>query len=145
MVYFESEAFRRTDPNINFSWMKLCPDPARLPSNGFGARWTGSVKCEAPGTYVFRVHVDDGARMRVMNDAGQWIEVIPNNEHNWVDHTRGAWIPEPPVPLQLDGGKWYPLELEYFEGAENAFIVLYWSVNGGVEEIVPQISLRPPT
>jgi len=144
VVYLDAEVLRRVDPDINFNWMKLSPDPGTLPSDGFGARWTGSVKCEMPGTYVFRVHVDDGARMKVMNDAGQWIEVVPNNDRNWIDHTRGARLPETPVPIRFDGGKWYPIELEYFEGGENAFIILYWSVNGGQEEIVAQTSLRPP-
>lgn len=134
----------RIDPQINFNWEKLSPDPGTLPGDGWGARWTGFLKCEQPGVYVFRAHVDDGARMTILNDAGEWFYVIPNNSENWSDHTEGAWLPEPPVPVQLDGGKWYPIELEYFEGGGDAFIVLYWSINGGPETIVPQEALRPP-
>ncbi len=143
VVRLQTEVLTRIDPDINFNWYKLSPDPAKLGGDGWGARWTGYIKAEAAGTYVFRVHVDDGARMKVMDDSGAWVAVIPNTTENWIDHVEGAWLPAQPVPLQLSGGKWYPFEIEYFEGAEEAFIVLYWSVNGGPEEIVPQSVLKP--
>lgn len=135
----------RIDPGINFAWEKLSPDPEKLPGDGWGARWTGFVKCEEPGTYIFRVHVDDGARMRIQNDSGEWIWVIPDTSENWSDHTEGAWLPYEPIPLALDGGKWYPIELDYFEGGVDAFIRLYWSVNGEPETLVPQEAFRPPS
>ena len=143
VVVFDDMVLSRVDPTVNFAWEKLSPMPGSLPGDGFGARWTGFVKCEAPGTYVFRAHVDDGARMRMQNDSGEWIDVIPNTHENWSDHTEGAWLPAVPVPMTLSGGKWYPIELEYFEGAGDAFISLYWSVNSGPEEIIPQTSLKP--
>jgi len=145
LVRFENMVMSRTDPTVNFHWEKLSPAPGTLPGDGFGAKWTGLVKCEQPGAYTFRVHVDDGARMRVQDDTGNWIYVIPNNTQNWRDHTEGAWLPDPVIPLQLQGGKWYPLELEYFEGGGDAFIDLYWSINGSPETIVPQESLKPPS
>lgn len=143
VVHLQTEVLRRIDPDINFNWYKLSPDPAKLGGDGWGARWTGYIKGERAGTYVFRVYVDDGCRMKVMNDSGAWVEVVPNNKDNWIDHVEGAWLPAEPLPLQLAGGKWYPFEIEYFEGAEDAFIILYWSVNGGPEEIVPQSVLKP--
>jgi len=145
VVVFDDLMLSRTDPNVNFFWEKLSPDPEKLGGDGWGARWTGYVKCEEAGTYVFRVHVDDGARMRIQDDSGQWVWVIPNDTANWNDHTEGAWLPDPTVPIQLDGGKWYPFELEYFEGGGDAFIMLYRSVNGGAEDIIPQEDLKPPS
>ena len=144
VVILKTLAFQRVDPQINLNWWELSPDTSKLPNDGFGARWTGLVKCEAPGTYVFRVHVDDGARMNIMDDTGKWVSVIPNKDNNWGDHIQGAWLPATTVPVQLQGGKWYPIELEYFEGGSNAFISLYWSINGGPEQIVPQSALKPP-
>jgi len=135
----------RIDPTVNFFWEKLSPAPDKLSGDEWGARWTGFVKCESPGTYTFRVHVDDGTRMRIRNDAGQWIYVIPNDPDNWRDHTEGAWLPAAPIPVQLDGGNWYPIELEYFEDHGDAFISLFWSVNGGPETVIPQECLKPPT
>lgn len=136
----------RVDPNVNFFWEKLSPDPENFSTgDGWGARWTGFVKCEQAGTYVFRAHVDDGARMKVQDDSGQWVWVMPNDSANWNDHTEGAWLPDPTVPLVLDGGKWYPIQLEYFEGGGDAFITLYWSVNGGPEDVIPQSDLMPPS
>jgi hypothetical protein len=144
IVVLDQLAFTRIDPQINFFWEKLSPDPTKLSSQGWGARWTGYVKCELPGTYVFRVHADDGARMNIQNDNGDWVGVIPNNTTNWTDHTGGAWLPPTVEPIQLQGGKWYPIQLEFFQGATDAFIELYWSVNGGPETIVPQDALKPP-
>ena len=145
VVCFGDMVMSRIDPAVNFNWEKLSPAPGKLPGDGFGARWTGFVKCEQPGDYTFRVNVDDGARMRVQDDTGKWVHVIPNDAQNWCDHAEGAWLPDPPMPLQLQGGKWYPIELEYFEGGADAFIDLYWSVNGSPETIVPQESLKPPS
>lgn len=145
VVKLDGVVMERIDPTINFMWEKLSPDPAKLPGNGWGARWQGYIKCEQPGVYTFRVHVDDGARMRVQDDSGQWVSVIPNTAENWSDHTEGAWLPETPIPLNLQGGKWYPVELEFFEGAGDAFIHLYWSVNGSPEALVPQEVLKPPS
>ena len=145
VVYFKDLLLTRTDPTINFFWEKLSPDPGRIPGDGWGAKWTGYVKCEQPGTYVFRVYVDDGVRMQIQDDTGKWIAVIPNDSNNWTDHTEGAWLPDPTVPIQLDGGKWYPIALDYFEGGGDAFIGLYWSLDGGPEGIIPQEDLKPPS
>ncbi len=143
LVSLDTLVFTRNDPEINFNWWQTSPDPTRLGTDGWGARWSGLFRAEVGGVYAFRAHVDDGARMKVMNDAGAWVEVIPDTTENWIDHVNGAWLPAEPVALNLDGGKWYPFVLEYFEGGENAFIVLYWSVDGGAEEIVPQSMLKP--
>jgi hypothetical protein len=134
-------AFTRVDPNVNFNWQALGPGNSLGP-NAFGAIWTGYIRCDDPGTYVFRVHADDGARMWIMNDADQQVWVIPNNTADWSDHNQGAWLPATTVPVTLNGGKWYPIHLEFFQGGGNAFITLYWTVNGGTEQIVPQDVLR---
>ncbi|MHB0913732.1 MAG: PA14 domain-containing protein [Armatimonadota bacterium] len=143
-VKFGDELLSRADPNVNFNWWELSPQPGTIPSDGFGARWTGFIRCEQSGTYTFRVFSDDGARMRIMNDAGEWVAVIPNVSANWQDQVEGAWLPEEPIALQLNGGKWYPIELDYFEGGGDARITLYWSVNGAPEVVVPQSVLKLP-
>lgn len=144
IVRFTNLVLTRLDPNVNFLWEKTSPDIHKLPVEGWGARWTGYIKCEQPGDYVFRVHVDDGIRMKIQNDAGEWVGAIPNNTTNWTDHNRGAWLPEYPEAVHLQGGKWYPLEVEFFQGAADAFVTLYWSVNGGRESVVQQVDLKPP-
>lgn len=142
-VRLTTKVFSRIDPGVNFNWMDLSPDISKLPSDGFGVKWTGFFKVPQAGTYQFRVHVDDGAKLRIMDDAEKWVSVIPDNSENWADHDKGAWLPSTPIPVTLDGGKWYPIELQYFEGGGNAFITLYWSINGGSEVIVPQSMLKP--
>jgi len=144
IVQLKDLVLTRMDPTINFIWENISPDPSKLSSEGWGARWTGYVKCEQPGDYVFRAHVDDGIRMKIQNDNGEWVGAIPNNLTNWADHNRGAWLPEYPEAVHLEGGKWYPIEVEFFQGAVDAFITLYWSVNGGSETIIRQEDLKPP-
>lgn len=141
IVSLTDAVFKRADPNINFDWQKLGPGNGLAPS-AFGVVWTGYVRCDAAGTYAFRAHVDDGVRMKIMNDAGQWVDVIPDNRENWIDHDKGAWLPAQVIPVTLNGGKWYPIHVEYFQGAADAFIHLYWTVNGGTEQIVPQDVLK---
>jgi len=147
VVYLDQLVMTRIDPVINMTWEHLSPDPAHLGSEGWGARWTGYIKCEQPGTYRFRVHVDDGARMKVQNDSRQWVDVIPNCDYDWSDHNKGAWLPAEgeDFPITVQGGKWYPVQLEFFQGAENAFIQLYWSRDGGTETMVEQQYLQPPS
>jgi hypothetical protein len=140
-VEFGEKVFDRIDGNINFNWYKLSPD-SRLRSDKFAVKWTGYVKAEAAGDYVFRTWTDDGTRLSVMNDAGEWVEAIPNNNVNWANHTNGAWLPASPVTIHLDGGKWYPIQLEYYEDTGDAFVVLAWKVNGGTEVVVPQSALK---
>jgi hypothetical protein len=144
IVYLDNLVMTRVDPMVNLVWENLSPDPEHLGNEGWGARWTGFIKCEQPGTYVFRVHVDDGARMKIQNDNGEWVDVIPNCDADWTDHNKGAWLPAETVPLDLQGGKWYPVQLEFFQGAENAFVELYWSINGGEETLIEQEYLKPP-
>lgn len=145
-VILDQLVMTRIDPLINFYWDKLSPDTSKLPSNeGWGARWTGYIKCEQAGTYVFRVHADDGARMKIQNDNGEWVWVIPGNDADWTDHDKGAWLPNELQPVELQGGKWYPVQLEFFQGAQNAFITMFWSVSGGPETMIEQDNLKPPS
>ena len=146
IVVLDQLVLSRIDPTVNFAWEKLSPAPDKLPSgDGWGGRWTGYFKGDAAGIYNFSVWVDDGARMKIKDDSGKWVEVIPNNSDNWVDHTEGANLPATPIPVELEGGKWYPLQLEFFEGGGDAFVHLYWSVNGSPKALIPQASLKPPS
>lgn len=141
-VKFDYKKFERTDALININWGKGSPDPS-LSGDKFGVIWTGLIKAEEAGEYKFRAFADDGVRMKIMNDSSQWIDVIPDNDQNWANHDLGAWLPATVVPVHLDGGKWYPVHIEYYEDKSDAFITLYWTPPGGTEEIVPQSVLKP--
>ncbi len=56
----------RTDPAIDFNWGRGSPQPGRVNSDIFSVRWTQAVNL-APGSYQFRIGVDDGARVYVNN------------------------------------------------------------------------------
>lgn len=143
-VVFTNQLMSRVDPNLDLNWGSVGPDPSKVPGEGFGVRWTGFIRIDTAGTYAFRAFVDDGIRMKIMNDANQWVEAIPNNSENWKDHVEGAWLPVNGelVPLHFDGGKWYPVQIEYFQGGSQSFIHLYWTVGGGSQKIIPQSALK---
>jgi hypothetical protein len=58
-----------------------------------------------------------------------------------------AWIPQGPTEwigtLPLDGGKQYPLKLEFFEEAGGAVCLLFWSSGRIARSIVPRSQLYP--
>lgn len=56
----------RNDPAIDFQWGNGSPQPGKVNADIFSVRWTQNVTL-APGTYIFRVGVDDGARVYVNN------------------------------------------------------------------------------
>lgn len=58
-----SPALSRNDRDVNFDFGAGAPD-SRLPVDNFSARWVRVINF-TPGTYRFRVRVDDGARVYV--------------------------------------------------------------------------------
>lgn len=134
--------FTRTDPNVNFDWGRKAPDSSliTLPETGnghdFGVIWSGYVKCSTAGTYAFRARYDDGFRLRITNDSGNLQTVID------------GWNTGPAIgegQISLNGGKWYKIEIQYFEDEDRSYVQLYWMPPGATTwTIVPTSALRTP-
>jgi glucose/arabinose dehydrogenase len=125
-----SAVFSRLDPTVDFDWGGGSPDPDRLGNDYFLVRWKGYVEPLFDGQYTFHVVADDGIRLQVDNQT-----VID------------AWIPQPPTEwtgtLFLEGGRQYPIQLEYFEEAGGAVCELYWSGEDLARSIIPASQLFP--
>jgi alpha-L-fucosidase len=116
----------RVDPNIDFDWRRNGPGrPIR--EDQFDAAWNGFLEPPVSGEYAFEAEADDFVRVWVAGEpvVDTWEEVP-------------ASPPLPPVaPLPLEGGRRYPVRVEYREKDVNASVRLFWSRAGGRREVVP--------
>ncbi len=132
--YFEGKNLEqlrdtRTDPNINFEWGKTRPAPT-VSADGFSARWTGFVVPRFSERITFHVLADDGVRL--------WVD-----GKLLVDAWRGQNPTEYFASLPLEGGRRYPLKMEFFEDTGDAMAKLLWSSDRQRREVVPQSQLSP--
>ncbi len=101
----------RNDTSINYNWGESSPAPDVFDPEAFSARWRRTIDVE-PGLYLFRVTVDDGARL--------WV-----NNQLLID----AWQAQPLTTFEeqiaLDGDN-IPVRLEYFENGGQAAVSLQW-------------------
>jgi hypothetical protein len=109
-------ALTRTEP-VDFDWV------GGEPAVGFGVdnfsiRWTGSITAPATGTYIFRVWIDDGARVW-LND-----NLIIDS---WVDQA-ATWHASGEVDLKA--GTTYPIKVEFYEVGGEARVRLFWRYPG---------------
>lgn len=101
---------------IDYNWGSGSPAPGTINSDFFSVRWNRAVNF-APGTYRFRVLVDDGARLFVNNQL-------------LIDRWRQQSATEYSTEIALPGGV-IPVRLEYFEHTGAAQIRLTWEQIGG--------------
>jgi hypothetical protein len=102
----------RHDPALGFDWWEESPD-ARLPSDGFSARWTRALAFES-GTYRFHALVDDGVRL--------WLD-------DWL--ILDAWSDHDSAELTTDyvlARGTYTVKVEYYERIGQARLHLWWEL-----------------
>lgn len=132
-IDFQTFLLSRTDPNVDFDWKETTPGSLgeqTVPDDYFSVRWTGQVLPHYSERYTFHVQSDDGVRL-------------------WVDGIRiiDQWIDQPPtehsstVALELEAGRWYSIQLEYYEKTGGATIKLYWSSRSQIKDVIPQTQL----
>ncbi|MBI3978784.1 MAG: DUF11 domain-containing protein, partial [Chloroflexi bacterium] len=118
-----SWALSRIDPTINFNWGGGAP--ASGVAADFGTRWTGYVYAPVTGTYTFSANVDD------------WVELWVNNQYvlsrGCCGGTSGS--------IALSGGRWYPIRLDFWDGAWTGYVSLSWQIPGGSTTIIPSSNL----
>jgi beta-glucosidase len=79
---------------------------AGVPATNFSARWTASFKAKESGDYGFAFLGDDGFRLRLNG------EVVLDG---WDGRDRYIGLPLRVARAQLQAGKTYPLEIEYYQ------------------------------
>lgn len=130
--YFDStnltnRIFTRIDPRVNFNWGAGTPD-ARVGTNNFSIRWTGTIEPRYSETYTFNTRSDDGVRLYVDGQLviDQWTNQAATNHSGSID---------------LEAGVQYDIRLEYFENSGNAEMRLRWSSDSQAFQTVPTSQL----
>jgi hypothetical protein len=115
---------RRADRTVEFS-----DAPAtEVGRNDLSIRWTGYVRVEKPGQYVFAIRVDDGGRL--------WV-----NDMSLVDAWRDQAVSRYEHTLELQPG-FYRIKMEYYQGGGDIACQLLWTQrNGFAEQAIPAESL----
>ncbi len=115
--------FSSTDAMLDANWHDGAPRED-LDADGFGVRWTGTIRPERSGTYQlgtisttrFELYLDDSLLVR--------------SSYNYMDE-----LGDPRMvatePMQLEAGRSYRLRLDAGEGYGDAQIQLLWSAPQG--------------
>lgn len=95
----------------------------------YSIRWSGYIRPEESGSYVFKTLSDDGVRMTI--DLGDGHREIINS---WgllsLDYSSSRKI-------ELEKGKFYPFVLEYQQGPLYAAVHLFWELDGVSLGVIP--------
>jgi RHS repeat-associated protein len=92
----------RTDSQVDFNWGTGSPVPG-IYGDYFMTRWTGYLSAPATGTYVFAVHSDDGARVKVGSPQTTILDTwTTNNPGTTYDTLSVALTAGQPMPITID-------------------------------------------
>jgi len=111
----------RTDATVDFDWGGGSPDPAKIPTDKFSVRWKGYFVPPETRTYKIGVVTDDGVRFYL--DGRLVVD-------QWVDRSAAQNV----VSVKLEGGKAYPIQIDYFEDMGDAVVKLVWDFENAEEE-----------
>ncbi len=106
-----------TETSINYNrdsnW------PAGVPRDDVSAKWVGTVKAGAAGTYTFRIRGDDGVRLIIKNGANTYTL----NDTGWID--QGATDYNLEVP-SVAANATLEVEVQFYQGGGGAEVSLSW-------------------
>ncbi len=118
----------RVDPTIDFNWNTVGPDPSVGQTN-YTVRWTGEIQAQYSQAYTFSTFSDDGIR------------VILNGQTIIDDETYHGATKDTSAAIDLQAGKSYTIEIDYFQGGGLAEAILDWASPSTPEQVVPQSQL----
>jgi beta-glucosidase len=110
----EGEPKQRKDEWINYEPANQAPDPF-LPKPPISIRWKGKLRPTVSGIYTFAFTSDDGCRLYV---DGQKI----------IDAWNGHSIRTDTARIELEAGKDYQLQAEYYDNRDAAIARLSWRI-----------------
>jgi beta-glucosidase len=106
-------AFTRIDPDVQFHWTLLSPNPALLAADFYSVRWTGRLRGPATGSCRIGVEGNDGYRLYI--DEALVID-------NWAKVSRRAQL----VDFAFVQDRAYALRLEFYEPVGGGRVRLVW-------------------
>ena len=127
---FDTPAFTRTDPAVDFEWGAAAPAPG-VQGAAFSVRWSGQVQAPATGTYTFST-VSSG-RVRLYVEGERIID-------NWALH---ATTGDTSRSIALQAGLRYSIVLEYSAVGGSGLSRLLWTPPGEAQAVIPAARLFP--
>ena len=116
------------DSTIAFRWDMEAPGVGGLGEDFWRVRWTGEVEAVFSEEYTFMLNSNDGGRVWVNDQL-----VIDNWVLQSETEVRGT--------IELEAGKRYPIQVDYFEVGTTATAELRWSSPRTPRAIVPKRQL----
>jgi hypothetical protein len=116
------------EPTIDHAWGTGSPD-ARVPVDGFSARWLGTLTAPTTGAYTLYATSDDGLRV--------WVDGSLRIDRRLEQPARTA-----SAQVTLTAGTEVALRVEYFEQRGQALARLEWQGPGIARQVVPSTALR---
>lgn len=118
-AYFDNTELKgtskvRTEEWINFEPANQAPDPF-LPKSPLSVRWTGKLRPSVSGRYVLSLTTDDGGRLTL-------------DGKSLIDAWGGHAVRTDTVAIDLEAGKSYDLQAEYYDNRDYAIARLQWRV-----------------
>ena len=110
----EGEPKKRIDEWVNFEPANQAPDPF-LPKSPLSIRWKGKLRPTVSGTYTFAFTSDDGCRLYI-------------NGEKIIDAWAGHSIRTDTARIDLEAGKDYQFQAEYYDNRDAAIARLSWRV-----------------
>lgn len=102
----------RTDEWINFEPANQAPDPF-IPKSPVSIRWSGMLRPTISGEYRLGFATDDGCRLSI-------------NGEKLIDSWHNRGVTTDIAVINLEAGKDYMLEAEYYDNGGGASAKLYW-------------------
>ena len=117
----------RIDSIVDFDWADE-PAGTNVGADDFSIRWTGYLIPDYTETYTLYVGSDDGTRLYI--NGSLLID-------NWSDQAYN----EESATIALEAGKYYHVEIEYYENGGGAEVDFHWESASQTYEIVPSTNL----
>ncbi|QUH00767.1 alpha-L-fucosidase [Saccharopolyspora erythraea] len=121
----------RTDPGVDYNWKYSGSPDAAVPSEGFSARWTGTVEPRFSEDYEITTVSDDTVRL--------WID-----DRLVIDGTTPHEGAVDSAKVRLEAGRRHAIRLEQTERGGEAAMKLLWSSPNTSQRIIPAGQLFPP-
>ncbi len=119
----------RTDPTLNFPWREAS-GPEGVPTDGFSARWTGSVQASYSGPHTLMTVSDETVKVWL----GDQLVIDGSKPH-------GPRLDK--AVVQLEAGRRYPIRVEYTELTGEAYLKLLWANPYESQRVVPTSAFTP--
>ena len=134
---FVDLSYQRIDPSIDFRWGSPSFRADLLKGN-FSVLWTGKIQAPLHDTYQFEFSADDLVQV--------WLDL---NQDGLFEESELLIDTLPPTAgggsissnVELDGGAFYDLKIEYQDRPETTQPELSWTSLGLAREVIPQARL----